>query len=892
MSIYSSLKKRGLRPSPQAPIKGYPVDDIEKMAVLFTDIVGSSRYFRARGDIAGREMLQRHQDLATPPIIEHGGIVVKILGDSVMAYFLDAREALKSAIKIQERFKAYNESKEPRNQIHIRLGIHFGEGIVEEDDIFGDVVNMAAKFLPLVRPDQIVISQEVSDQLQEISSIRLENVDTSGNKNLPGGLAIYNVVWDESINLNPSMNTLVYFKPLFNLGKQSFLSTWENLIRKRDGILKEGVEKELILSDKSLAIVLGEGPLSLNLARNVIEFLKINLGQEATPFVPVQIIIDTGPYLRAGRLVLEDLRVNWKEIRPGEVYISARAYHFIKNTKKFLLDAPPQHAEPGDFYRIALNGREKKESHLFLYQNILVQGENAPCFYCGDKRHLTLNCPSKTLTEITNGLNHLGYLPLEEINKLYFNFLNETLTAPARGTAIPGEAKGPSQWACQGFYELKSVYQLRFFRNIWNSKDESWNRIRERSDDREKGGLVWIGLDCIRVSNLEQAHTVLSDALRKSPNDYKVYCALAFLNIEKSDFSQARYDLLRALEHTETLPQKTFILFLLARVYDLNGDRPRAEEVVRKIIRLNPYCAEALYQDIIFQFRKGKDALALHRLTNLIQKGREYYLHALIDPELARFSEMIHDKLGKILEKTRIEAQDIMERARQELENIKKWLDEDEKEFAEARVQWDKLRENLQGGSYFGYLDSIHFGDGIINMGRLNIERRKRALSGQFKDLRYRAARYLSYVDDFHHKSLVASVKRELKTIHERILEAWGPDEPAVTGKLREASALAKEINAQLDQLEGRLRKLNRVRRALQFITGFFKRSLIFQAANLLVAVLLFPILAYYLNFLIPGFKITPRNIWTYQRALLILGSISAFILAFVTTAKGTISKR
>ena len=96
------------------------------MAVLFTDVVGSSSYFKSQGNLAGREMLQLHQDLASAPIAEHSGIIVKTLGDSVLAYFFDPEEAMKSAVKIQQKFWLNNKGKDHENQIHVRIGIHFG----------------------------------------------------------------------------------------------------------------------------------------------------------------------------------------------------------------------------------------------------------------------------------------------------------------------------------------------------------------------------------------------------------------------------------------------------------------------------------------------------------------------------------------------------------------------------------------------------------------------------------------------------------------------------------------------------------------------------------------------------------------------------------------------
>ncbi|MGA1792236.1 MAG: adenylate/guanylate cyclase domain-containing protein, partial [bacterium] len=131
MKSYSALKVRNTKFTPPKPIAQYPKDSIQKLAVLFTDIVGSSNYFKSYGDIAGRNMLRMHQEMTSGPINEHGGVLVKLLGDSVMSYFFDAKEALKSAIRIQQAFFSHNQQNEVKDQIHIRIGIHFGEGIIE-----------------------------------------------------------------------------------------------------------------------------------------------------------------------------------------------------------------------------------------------------------------------------------------------------------------------------------------------------------------------------------------------------------------------------------------------------------------------------------------------------------------------------------------------------------------------------------------------------------------------------------------------------------------------------------------------------------------------------------------------------------------------------------------
>ena len=193
MMLLSASKEDASRFLQADILSEHSKDFIRNIAVLFTDIVGSSKYFKSYGEIAGREMLQRHQDLSSTPIALNNGILVKTIGDSVMAYFQDPKEAVKSAIKIQQNFKTYNETIKLEDQIHIRIGIHFGVGIVEDKDIFGSVVNLAAKLVSIAGSDQIYISQEVYDMLQNLSNENFQQVNVRDIKGDLKGLKVYNI---------------------------------------------------------------------------------------------------------------------------------------------------------------------------------------------------------------------------------------------------------------------------------------------------------------------------------------------------------------------------------------------------------------------------------------------------------------------------------------------------------------------------------------------------------------------------------------------------------------------------------------------------------------------------------------------------------------------------
>src|SRR5437868_14620386 len=78
------------------------------VTVMFTDLAGSTAYFDRRGDTAGVEWLESHNAIVCPVVGQHGGTVVKTIGDSVMAYFPDATEAATAAREIQQQLFAAN----------------------------------------------------------------------------------------------------------------------------------------------------------------------------------------------------------------------------------------------------------------------------------------------------------------------------------------------------------------------------------------------------------------------------------------------------------------------------------------------------------------------------------------------------------------------------------------------------------------------------------------------------------------------------------------------------------------------------------------------------------------------------------------------------------------
>ena len=136
-----------------------------RVAVIFTDIQGSTQYFERYGDLAGRAMVQRHNDLLFPLIAEGGGRVVKTIGDAIMAFFENSASAVQAAMRMQRALTEKNEVWPERERIDIRIGVHVGEALVDSADVYGDTVNTAARIEAQASGGEILISDAVRAEL-------------------------------------------------------------------------------------------------------------------------------------------------------------------------------------------------------------------------------------------------------------------------------------------------------------------------------------------------------------------------------------------------------------------------------------------------------------------------------------------------------------------------------------------------------------------------------------------------------------------------------------------------------------------------------------------------------------------------------------------------------
>jgi adenylate cyclase len=163
-------------------------------AILAADVAGYSRLMGADEE-GTHERLRGHlRDLIEPKITEHRGRVVKNTGDGFLADFQSVVDAVRCAVEVQQGMADREPEVPEERRIRFRIGVNLGDVIVEEHDIFGDGVNVAARIEALAEPGGICVSRVVRDQVRDKLGISFEDLGEQQVKNIARPVRVYRVL--------------------------------------------------------------------------------------------------------------------------------------------------------------------------------------------------------------------------------------------------------------------------------------------------------------------------------------------------------------------------------------------------------------------------------------------------------------------------------------------------------------------------------------------------------------------------------------------------------------------------------------------------------------------------------------------------------------------------
>ncbi len=138
---------------------------IGQVCIMFTDIKGSTALYERRGDSAAYAIIRDHFDILFRMVEQNDGVIVKTIGDSVMASFRKPADGVVAAMAIQKAFDEFNGRESLRDEILVKIGLHAGSTIIvnlnNRLDYFGQTVNIAARIQGTAEGGDIVISSSI-----------------------------------------------------------------------------------------------------------------------------------------------------------------------------------------------------------------------------------------------------------------------------------------------------------------------------------------------------------------------------------------------------------------------------------------------------------------------------------------------------------------------------------------------------------------------------------------------------------------------------------------------------------------------------------------------------------------------------------------------------------
>jgi len=162
-------------------------------AILAADVAGYSRLIGADEEGTLNRLKSIRADVIDPKIAEHRGRIVKTTGDGLLVEFSSVVDALRCATEVQNAMAEGNAGIATEERIEFRIGINVGDIVVEDGDIFGDGVNVAARLEGLAEPGGIYVSARVQEDVAGRLDLTFDDLGEQSLKNISRSVRVYRV---------------------------------------------------------------------------------------------------------------------------------------------------------------------------------------------------------------------------------------------------------------------------------------------------------------------------------------------------------------------------------------------------------------------------------------------------------------------------------------------------------------------------------------------------------------------------------------------------------------------------------------------------------------------------------------------------------------------------
>ncbi|MEN6615039.1 MAG: hypothetical protein ABFD12_00635, partial [Syntrophorhabdus sp.] len=644
-------------------------------------------------------------------------------------------------------------------------------------------------------------------------------------------------------------------------------------------------------NDAGFFFVFNKAPAAFRAARSMLAHCLIRQSSDRGNPPPVKILLKAASLREERHMVSRGPGHELDNVPYGGIYLTDDVFHQIAIT--FHTDRENEvHFETIGNLHVLIDQAQNVNTGP-------VQGQSTDasvaieisCFYCGNKKHPASKCPSKFISESARSINYLGYLPLKVIEDLANTIERsaEILELPANPFAI-GSTLTHQQLIGHAYYDLKSLYQLRFNQIIWNTQAKSWDNLFSNIAENQ-GGFAWLAQDSLRVANYDKAASFLKLALERNPLDYKAHCVSGFSNIEHDDMEGAISSFTTALECAPGVVSQLYISLLLARLYKLTGNDAQLKNMVASMLMLDPLCREALYEDILLKFKDGNPKSASQKLTRLIRDNREYFVITLIDPEFTPYRIAVYPYLIEFLADAKKNASAHFDEASREVAKSRALLPAPAFETIDPLLA--EIENTIQAGSYFGCLDAPYRCSNVKIVCKKALNDQIHTITDIVDTIEDRFERAAQFLALYRYPHIARKHRRELAYLRSLLRPVNDIRHFESSGEFENCFNVCQNIANEMTSFERSLEVLDFTAQMMRLCLRFLKHSSIFFSIVFFLGIFIFPIFSEQIHTIIAKLDISIfPNSWSIQKSLLIFGGILSLFIAFFLSIREALRDR
>ncbi len=206
-------------------------------AIMFTDMVGYTALSQ-KSEANAFQLLEEHRKIVRPFFPKHNGLEIKTIGDAFLVEFASALEAVRCAFEIQQSLNELNSGRPANEKLFLRIGVHLGDVIHGQSDVYGDAVNIASRIEPLADSGGVCITAQVYDQIRNKFEFPFSSIGKRELKNVSEPTEVFRLLlpWQKESGSKTSFDARrLAVLPLSNISPNP-----------KDAYFADGMTEELI----------------------------------------------------------------------------------------------------------------------------------------------------------------------------------------------------------------------------------------------------------------------------------------------------------------------------------------------------------------------------------------------------------------------------------------------------------------------------------------------------------------------------------------------------------------------------------------------------------------------------------------------------------------------